>query len=516
MSSISAATSPWRSRRTRWLALTPLILGLALWLPYARLTGFDYDDWEIVAKYTFNLAHTLAFRLGFALWAPPTVRLMGLNAHWYYASTSVIFAATAMAVFVVLVSLRLPVLASLSAAILYVVYPGADAMRLWWTATENSLSLLLVLVSIFLAVKWSEGTGWSLKWLIPSLACLAIGVLIYEEAAALILLPLATLPLSGGATRKVLKTALDLSIVAACFALTLMTNGVGEQTIRPVREWLGRAQTLFVDGFESRFLRMYSGAPFWAVLGIPIVFSVLVVVGVLIRHRVGKLVTRSWARPAFVCFLLVVAVFLAWLPLLPANDYYLPSLLGVGNRVNSTASVFLCAGLGIALFSVATLLSRAGLPVIGLALAAALMIFTTSTFTVVSIADAQSFVRAAQLRQAMLQLVKRAVPNPARGDLLLLGNYNAYSSSDWVPVFASTWDLNGAVKLIYNDPSLSGSPVFSSFSCVDAGLQIAPGTIVSYSAIRVIDAATGVSEAISSAGECPHIIASEAVRLFPQ
>jgi hypothetical protein len=510
------APNPWRSRRTRWLALVPLVSGLVLWLPYARLAGFDYDDWAIVAKYTFNLGPPVSFRPGFVLWAPLSVRLMGLHVHWYYASTEVIFALSATAVFVVLVSLRVPTMASLSAAVLYVVYPGADAARLWWTASENSLAILLVLLSVFFGVKWSEGRGWSVKWLIPGLACLAAGVLVYEEAAVLILLPLATLPMSATVGRRALKTALDLPIVAICFGLILKTNGAtGVQAIRPLDQFPSRAQTVFVDGFHAIFVRMFAGAPAWAIGGIPIVFLAFVAAGLIIRSKVRPCGAPSWARSAMVSGLLFAAVFLAWVPLLPANDYYLPSLLGIGNRVNSTASVFLCAGLGIAFFSMAALVSRAGLPVIGHAVAAALLFFTLATFIVVSVADASSFVRAAQQRQAMLQVIKRAVPNPAHGDLLVLSNYNAFSGPNWVPVFAASWDFNGAVKLLYNDPSLAGSPLFPSFSCVASGLQLAPGTIVSYSRVDLINSSTGMKEPMGSAAGCTRIIASESVRLFP-
>jgi len=64
--------------------------------------------------------------------------------------------------------------------------------------------------------------------------------------------------------------------------------------------------------------------------------------------------------------------------------------------------------------------------------------------------------------------------SPRAGTTLLLGDYDEYDSQNWVPVFASTWDFNGAVQLLYRDPTLFGYPVLPGFGCASTGLSGLP------------------------------------------
>lgn len=65
-----------------------------------------------------------------------------------------------------------------------------------------------------------------------------------------------------------------------------------------------------------------------------------------------------------------------------------------------------------------------------------------------------------------MDLVKREVPAPPPGSAIYLFGHKSQVAPG-VQTFGWVWDLNGAVKLMYGDPTLSGLPVLpgTAFVC---------------------------------------------------
>jgi hypothetical protein len=144
----------------------------------------------------------------------------------------------------------------------------------------------------------------------------------------------------------------------------------------------------------------------------------------------------------------------------PAPLYYQPASGGVGNRVNIFASVAWMT-LAYALAALAAELALRGdrartarrvAPL--LACAALGVVYAIRLNT-----DLGAWREAAAQRFGVVQTLKRVLPHPRPGTTILTFG-PAGEVAPGVPVFSAWWDLNGAVQVIYKEPSLSGWPVF--------------------------------------------------------
>jgi hypothetical protein len=79
-----------------------------------------------------------------------------------------------------------------------------------------------------------------------------------------------------------------------------------------------------------------------------------------------------------------------------------------------------------------------------------------------------------------------------------------------VPVFAWIWDLPGAMKVTFRDPSIAGFPILpgTTWQCNKKGLfpvspyGTGPGEGAAYGAAFFVDVTAGVKERIDSKAEC--------------
>ena len=75
-------------------------------------------------------------------------------------------------------------------------------------------------------------------------------------------------------------------------------------------------------------------------------------------------------------------------------------------------------------------------------------------------ADKSAWAVAARLQQTELSTLHRAVPNLAAGTVMALFGVPGYSAPG-VPIFAAPWDLDGAVMLGWDSPTVSAYPVLA-------------------------------------------------------
>jgi hypothetical protein len=204
--------------------------------------------------------------------------------------------------------------------------------------------------------------------------------------------------------------------------------------------------------------------------------------------------------------LLLGGALLSVLPFVPANAYYTASAPGVGNRVNAATAVFVAAALGML---VAALLQPLAQPrgrltaVLGTACAAALVAGPGAAWTRQSLADAAQFSAAAHDRERVLAAIHTALPHLPPGSTVLLGDYARYRGSLSVPILAETWDVQGAVRLTYDDPGVSGAPLTAQDRCTVAGIALGDSApAVAWPALRVIDVRRATVVSITDAAAC--------------
>jgi hypothetical protein len=158
--------------------------------------------------------------------------------------------------------------------------------------------------------------------------------------------------------------------------------------------------------------------------------------------------------------MLLVVLPATWLPLVFANDWYRPGLLGVGNRINAVGDVIVATAIGLALSLLGQALARVSrTQVLGAMASAGIAGAIIAPMISRSLSDASIYAAAGQRATNIQSLMRDLVPRPQHGDFFMLTNYNIYQGRVWVPVLAASWDVTGAVRLTYHDGSLSGAPL---------------------------------------------------------
>jgi hypothetical protein len=164
-----------------------------------------------------------------------------------------------------------------------------------------------------------------------------------------------------------------------------------------------------------------------------------------------------------------------WIVFAPAHWYYTPTTIGLANRVN----VF--AGFGVvtvvyATFAVLGLLASRVIRPLGeywvIVPIAAACVLATGYLQWLTV-DKRSWDRSWDRQETMLQRMKAAVPDPPDGSTFLTFAWPGFEKGA-VPIFASNWDLNGAVQVQWDDRTLNAFPILegSTLSCDASGVTI--------------------------------------------
>jgi hypothetical protein len=151
-----------------------------------------------------------------------------------------------------------------------------------------------------------------------------------------------------------------------------------------------------------------------------------------------------------------------WVLYIPADPYYSPVSAGVGNRTNVMAAVGVIV-LVYAVIALATTLLLRGLP--GWRPAAAVLTVTMAAILGLGYAsdvrnDQRTWIDAGESSDQVLTALSEAVPDPAPGDTLYTFGHPAQEAFG-VAIFGYSWDLLGAARLLYDDPSVIAYPVIA-------------------------------------------------------
>jgi hypothetical protein len=526
------------------IALGVLALGSIGWLPYAVRAGFLYDDWTFVAASKFHTVTVPLYR--------PFGAILGVVDYWlggdrpliWYLSVVILFAGFAALLYAALRTLHLWRGAALASSLLLLVFPYADSQRLWWADCLLSASFCVALISVIIGRRWILRRTRAWVWFSLSLTLVAISVLFYEAAAAIVLLPITLIFLSPSWTRRrtLLKLAADLVVVLIVWLFDFRAAlSSGLRTARPLSSYPGRIVALIHEGYDLFVHRMLGAVTWWEVLlGVATGTSVL---GLLLARNGRVSHARDseprsgaplawWTLPATLCLLAAGAV-AAWMPYAPAGDYYSPLLLGVGNRVNGAAAPFIVIALALiaALPLGCVRLPRAAwLGLVGLT--TAITVALAASFVDSSYLSAREWANATATRDVIYAELQAVSPHVRPGDVVALGDYNAYFGADWVPVVAASWDANAIAQVAVGTSSVTGIMLLPTDQCAPTGL-VDPGTggagsglpgagrlpsgmtIIDYGRIYTIDVDRNRDVVFTSRAQCLTLLPELSVRLFP-
>jgi hypothetical protein len=232
-----------------------------------------------------------------------------------------------------------------------------------------------------------------------------------------------------------------------------------------------------------------------------VALALVLVIGVVVWRLLGRrdVGRGQLARWIVVALAGIVFAAVAYAIFIPAAPYYSPLQPGVGNRVNAAAAIGLVVAAYGALMVAATLAFR-GVPrwtgwAAGTAALGAVVIGGGYVHRVD--VDENAWDAASKAQGTVIATLRRVVPAPRPGSTIYTFGYPAYEAPG-VPIFASSWDLRGAVRDLYDDGSVSGYPAIAgtSLTCAPttlypSGNEYGPRYGARYGRVYLVDVPTG-------------------------
>lgn len=456
--------------------------------------GFMWDDWLWASLSRFpehqgffgGTAHQVAdFRPLLADWLAGLFKVLGRDAHLHHAVVVVLGALTALSFFALLRALGLPLRHALPIALLSMLFPWSDSTRVYTVNGANNLPVILYLVGVIVSVAGLRRRGASaLALALVGAGLYVLSVLTYEVAAVLALCGIGFYRYVAPWRRALPRWVLDLVVVGLAIR---QVKSHSPRTLHSLHANLGHARIIVQQGLEllRSALLSFGGAPGIAVA----VALIALAAAALVRWRRGALSPADraaawrWAKIALASGLAIGAAYAVFIP---GDIVYSPGAKGIGNRVN------IVAGLGYAALVYAVVMGlvrlaigdrpwrvgagagRAGRSIpLGAALAAVLVLAIGAGYALRTLSDERNLARAADRRARIVDTVKRLEPKPRPTTTLYSFGEPLYVRGGW-PIFASAWDLRGALRLAYDDPSVNGRAVRVNTAWICGYLKMAP------------------------------------------
>lgn len=491
--------------------------------PYVGSLGFYSDDWAFLARAqapgstlagTFDALWSLSrMRPVGELSKALQLRVFGATPFGYHAVNTLVLVTIALLFWRLLRELRVPRDAALASALLYGVLPHFSTLRFWFSSGIANISLALFFVAALAdlrATRRSSAARGALR--LASVACTVASVLTYELVVPLFV----AWALFGGRWMRragVAPRATPARLwgyLAALVPLILFKasvpdrlggfGGYGPELLR----WVGHA--LFTPGYApgdsglnllalARFHGLTYGlllpASAWKIVHLrfaPAILVTAVALGTLAALAVARARREESGdrAPASLVALGVVVFALGYLIFL-TNGNIQVSPTGTGNR---TAGV---AGLGVALVIAGLLRGAKGIgpagqlssPTFAILLGAAVSLFYLVTGSL-----AMLWVDAYAEQRRILAQIEQDVGALPKGATLFVDGACRYVGP--APVFEAPWDLSGALKILYREPSLRADMAIPRVRVRSDGVETAEydsPTIYPYERLFVYDAA---------------------------
>ena len=468
--------------RRRDLAVAVLVLSAVAVVAFGShvLHGsFYYDDWANSAKTHLAGGYGNALRTFWELtgyrpllaWYVPTLHeVLGSNIGLHLAWATAAAVAMSAGLYALLTEVGMARLHAVTISALVLVFPFSDATRFWATSATAHLTAALWMAGLVVALRAFDAgrTRRSARRLHALSVCLYLAsLLLYELPATLMLGGGALYLLRAGWRRGLTRWAVDVAVIAPTLAYILTTS-----TIDTAPGGAGRVEHARLILDQGWRIMASAAWPFATVSrGVVTVVAGLVLAvsaGLLRRLARGDPLRAVLARWLVFASGGFVATWTAWAVFVPGHPYYSPGTQGVGNRVNVLAAigivVLLYSLIVIAVAVVGRALGLGGSVAPLVAWAAALVVGASYLAHVRT--DARAWDAAARAQERTLAVLEAKLPAPEPGSVIWTFG-GALWQGPGIPIFASSWDLNGAVQLAYDDPTLRGYPAqpLTKFAC---------------------------------------------------
>jgi hypothetical protein len=499
-----------------------LLVGLMVFGPYVRHGGFIDDDWATQAlshftgfSGTFSYIFSLDTRRPLqALYAAVVGAALGGHQHWHIAVSVGIWMLNTVLVLLVLRELRAGLLTATAVAALVLLFPFADSLWLWASGGSPDTAVALWLLGLLVALHAlrARKRGWA--WHVLASALMAASVLAYEATLVVAALSGALYLLMAPRRVALRRWVVDIGAIAVAVLLfssqLIDWNGVDVHQTESLQYTLNHAKIILDQGLSVGAASFVpSGAPNrWPVLA---VLLVLVCVAGLVAGRTSDAVlARDLKRHLMLAGGGLVVTIGGWAMFAPADVYYSPATLGVGNRVNLIAAIGLAA-LVVASAQLAVKTALAGTPTlrrnVGALLVLGAVVIVAAGYLSRLGVDKGAWTRSDSERYVVLTSLRRDVPRLSPGSTVIATGFPVWEAPG-VPVFATSWDLNGAVQLLWNDYSLQAWPMGpppDGLRCTGAGVtvQVSSGyPPAAYGKAVLVNVGNGEKFAVNSLREC--------------
>jgi len=449
-----------------------LVVAAVVFGPHARDGGFLSDDWAIYSllKFSdhqgfFGAIETLlgqpniSQRPGLAIYLAAVDGVFGLHMGYYLALAAAMGVVLALSVYWVLRLMELPVGVAGSVSLLILLFPGADAMRLWIVANGGQVALTLAVLGFGLAILAFRADGAArIARHVGSVGLFAASVLVQEVALAVICGGLLLYLLITPRREAVMRWAADLVVLVPIAVFVTSRSSFERQDGAGMVE---HAQAIFSGAstlFTSAVLPI--GVDGWFVLG-----AVLLVLGAAITvarslrpEDADRAQLRVYLTATVAGLVVVVAGYAMYVP---AIDYYTPAAYGIGNRVNNVASIGWALLLVSIVMIVTTLVGRVSLQSRRFAQAIALVALLLVALQYVDQlrTDAKRYQRAYTTGAAALATMQESVPKPPAGAMVWTFG-QPIEQVPGIPVFGNTWDMTSSVQLMWRDSTIYSVPAY--------------------------------------------------------
>lgn len=495
-------------------ALVLTTLAVATYGSHVVEGGFYWDDWKNAASTRFSAegflgpldVRLLTYRPLLALSLPLPHAVFGTAPSAHLALALLLAVATSACFYLLLRTLRIPPLHAGVIAALLLLFPWSDSTRLWATGSINNLAVALYLLGLVAALHGLDSEGRRRSVLRAAAATLyVLSVLTYEITVVVALMSVLVYAYRVG--WRVALRWWRLEAVAIVTAAALVGLATTRDKLSPA-EQLDHALKI---ADQALSLLAKTIVPFGAPNRAVVTGTALLILGaaaiVVARSGSARPDVRRWLVAAGTA---VVGIAAGYAVFVPGKAGYLPLSPGTGNRVNVLAALgFVTLAYSLAMLAGTLAFSRSAARE---TLSGAVAILLGAVIGVGYLSrvetDKAHWAEAATIQERVLAQIGRSLPDPAPGSTVYTHGHERFAAPA-VPAFAVSWDLDGAIKVAFDDPSLNGYPLAAGTRLVCEQATMYPaGRVYSvteratYGETFVLDVHRGRLEKIESQVEC--------------
>lgn len=401
-------------------------------------------------------------------------------------------------------------------AVLILIFPAADSLRLWAAVVQAPATIALAALGFVLALSAFDAAGKrGLRLHFASLALFVASLLLYEVALPVMLASVLLYRLRVPWRPALSRWMVDCAVLVP---LALLVTG-SSSNFGQTQDLAGAVSHAKVIYDQALTLFATSVLPFdfnrWLSLGL----AALPPAAAMVRLRRAapdedeRAELRRWLLAAAAGLLVMILGYAAFVP---GIDYYQPLATGIANRVNGVAGIgwvlFLYAEIMLAVTVALRRFERPRALASGAAAVACLVVGVSWVQPIVR--DSDDYTRAFTEGQKVLAVLGSSFPNPPpHSTVWTFGQ--PVEVVPGIPVFGNTWDMTASVQLLYGDPTIESYVGFpgTRFQC-ERGLITPSGphypdlalntTLLAsgYGSTYFIDSNTGRLELIRTPAQC--------------